>query len=107
MSDGLACAKAAAPQVLLFSDEEWAEIVEALSLPPQQRRIVALVLDGREDKQIAQHLDIAIPTVRTHLTRICSRLGVSGRAELMLRVFQEFRRGCQDCPRRRHPCHRK
>ncbi len=104
MNDEVVPAKAAAPQAPLFSDEEWTQIVEALSLPPQQRSIIALLLDGQEDKQIAQHLGIAMPTVRTHLARICSHLGVSGRAELVLRIFREFRRGCQDCPRRRHRC---
>lgn len=84
----------------LFSDQEWAEVLDALDISPQQRRIVTLLFEGMGDKQIARHLEMAYPTLRTHIQRIFAHLNVHDRAELMLRVLREFRRGCGDCPRR-------
>lgn len=83
-----------------FSDEEWVEVFQSLHMSPQQSRIIVLLVGGLGDKQIAQQLGIAIPTLRTHIGRIFTRLGVADRAELVLRIFCEFRRGCRDCPRR-------
>ncbi|HEW78502.1 MAG TPA: response regulator transcription factor [Phycisphaerales bacterium] len=40
-------------------------------------------------------LNIAVPTLRTHLTRLFSRLDVQGRDELVLCVFRHFRKGCR------------
>ena len=95
----------AAPQNGLFSDGEWAEVLKALGLPRQKCRVLAMLLEALEDKQIATRLGIGVPTVRSHMTGIFKRLGVADRAELVLHVFLEFRRGCGDCPRRQRRCH--
>lgn len=65
----------------------WSEVVAALQFSPQQARIVELILCGACDKQIAQCLSLSVDTVRTYLKRIDVRLGVSGRVELVVRVF--------------------
>lgn len=65
----------------------WDEVVGALSLSPQQARIVELLLCGKRDKQIATALGLTVPTVRTYLARIFVRAGVQDRVELILRVF--------------------
>lgn len=65
----------------------WAAVAKELRLAPQQERIVALLLRGMRDKQIARELGLSVPTVRTYLGRIFLRLGVQDRVELILRVF--------------------
>ena len=75
-------ASSASPSVRL-----WGRIARKLGLPAQQTRIVELVLEGKEDKQIAREMNLRIPTVRTHLNRIFHRFGISGRVELILRIF--------------------
>jgi len=84
-----------------LSADQWKRIAKELALPPQQRRIVELILRNACDKQIAAALRIGRPTVRTYLSRIFARLGVSDRLELVLlvlRMSQETR------PRKaRHP----
>ena len=66
---------------------QWRLLIESLDLPPQQARIVELILCNRCDKQIAMKMGLRIPTVRTYLTRVYRRLGVSGRMELVLKLF--------------------
>jgi DNA-binding NarL/FixJ family response regulator len=65
----------------------WTRVVETLDLPPQQLRIVELILRNRCDKQIAAALGIRVPTVRTYMHRIYERVGVGSRLELVLRLF--------------------
>lgn len=65
----------------------WQAVVQAMHLSPQQARIVALVVRGLCDKQIASVLGISEPTVRTYLQRIAARTHTHGRMELALRVL--------------------
>jgi DNA-binding NarL/FixJ family response regulator len=67
--------------------EKWRDLVERLQLPPQQIRIVELILRNCCDKQIATELGLKVPTVRTYLQRTYMRLDVSDRVELVLRLF--------------------
>jgi DNA-binding NarL/FixJ family response regulator len=41
---------------------------------------------GRSDRQIAYELGIAVPTVRTHVTRLFRRFDLCDRIELVLHV---------------------
>jgi DNA-binding NarL/FixJ family response regulator len=68
--------------------EKWNQLVATLKLPPQQIRIVELILRNYCDKQIAAALGLKVPTVRTYLHRIFERLRVSDRLELVLRLFE-------------------
>src|SRR5690606_27518063 len=51
------------------------------SLSPQQHRVLALVAEGRLNKQIADVLGIQERTVKAHLTVIFERLGVRNRTQ--------------------------
>ena len=75
----------------LLKPHEWAGVVRAFEFSPQQGRIVEQILLGKRDKQIAAELGLSTWTVRTHLTKIFVRLGVSDRAELLLRIFRLVR----------------
>jgi len=75
-----------------LSAAEWDMVVEALTLTPRQASIVALILRGRRDKQIAAELEIRLPTVRSHLRHLFALLGVADRVELVLRVFRRSAR---------------
>jgi DNA-binding NarL/FixJ family response regulator len=70
-----------------FTVEQYRELVEPLGLPPQQARIVELILEGRKDKQIAREMGLSFSTVRTYLQRVFARLEVTDRVELVVRVF--------------------
>lgn len=59
----------------------------APSLTPRQRELMAHVRDGESNRQIARKLHLSEATVRTHLSQIYSRLGVSSRTAAVGRVF--------------------
>jgi two-component system, NarL family, nitrate/nitrite response regulator NarL len=54
----------------------------AHSLSPQQLQIVEAIVAGCSNKDIAHTLAVSERTVKYHLTRIFSKLGVAGRMEL-------------------------
>ena len=74
----------------IFSEIEWFGIVDELSLSPRQEEIIKCLFLGDSDKQIANDLHIAIPTVRTHLKRLFMKLDVQDRIGLVLRIFYIF-----------------
>jgi DNA-binding CsgD family transcriptional regulator len=55
-------------------------------LTPAERRVVELAVDGLSNKEIAQSLVVAVPTVETHLSRAYAKLGVRSRAQLARRL---------------------
>ena len=57
-------------------------------LTPRELQIVALVADGRVNKQVADVLRISEWTVSTHLRRIFAKLGVDTRAAMVSRCFE-------------------
>ena len=52
------------------------------SLTPTEEQVVAAIVDGLTNAQIAQRLLMSRSTVKTHLEHIFAKLGVSSRAEL-------------------------
>lgn len=74
-----------------FSDSEdpYARIqaaIERLGLSEREREVVALVLDGRSNKEIADRLYVSLATVKTHLYRIYRKAAVPSRYGLMRAV---------------------
>lgn len=53
-------------------------------LTPQQIRVMQLVALGKANKQIAFEMGLSINTVRSHMCKIRSRLGVHNRTEVAI-----------------------
>ena len=66
-------------------DPERAKIA---SLTERELQVIALVSEGRKNKQIAELLFISDTTVRHHLTSIFSKLGVADRLELLILAYK-------------------
>ncbi len=58
-------------------------------LTPRQREIIKLLVAGLQNKQIARKLDIGVETVKTHVSRIIDRLGVSSRTEVAVVALRD------------------
>ena len=59
-----------------------------VNLSPREREILALLAEGRSQKQIAAALFISSKTVATHIQHLLSKLGVHSRAEAVAAAFQ-------------------
>lgn len=56
-------------------------------LSPRERQLMALVVEGLTNREIAQRLYLAESTVKRHLSRIFRRLGVSNRREAVVTML--------------------
>jgi DNA-binding NarL/FixJ family response regulator len=69
---------------------EWESAAGSMGFAPQQSRIIALLAQGKEDKQIATQLKISYSTVRTCVSRAFQKSGATGRMELASLVFNRI-----------------
>jgi len=57
-------------------------------LTPREREVLALLVDGNTNREIAVQLTISQATVRLHVSNILSKLGVSNRTEAATMALQ-------------------
>ena len=53
-----------------------------LELSPQEKRVLALVVEGRTNKEIAEALALSVKTVKNYLTNAFQKLNVSRRSQV-------------------------
>lgn len=68
--------------------DKWNRIAKALKFSPRQKQIAELILCHCCDKQIVAETGLGLPTVRTYLSRMFTRTGVTDRHELVLLVLR-------------------
>jgi len=56
-------------------------------LTARERDVLALVADGRSNREIASLLSVSLPTVKTHLSHIYAKLGARNRDDALGRAF--------------------
>lgn len=79
-----AIAPSVAPVVLrsVRAGEAPLRPVEACpELSPRERAVLALVVDGHQNSEIARHLYVSPSTVKNHVSRVFEKLGVGSRIE--------------------------
>ena len=54
------------------------------SLTPREMEVLALLTVGKSNREIATELYMGVSTVKSHLTKMYSKLGVSNRTEAAL-----------------------
>jgi DNA-binding CsgD family transcriptional regulator len=77
---------------LLQEEAPRDEALDQLGLTERQRRVVLLAAHGLGDREVARELGIEVSTVRTHLKRLYSKLGVQNRTELARIILTAGRR---------------
>ena len=63
------------------------ELINQLSI--QEKRVLDLLKEGKTNKEISNELHIEVSTVKSHLNKIYSRLGVSGRKDIINSDWQK------------------
>jgi two-component system, NarL family, nitrate/nitrite response regulator NarL len=63
------------------------EVAKIDSLTQREREVVALIVEGLKNKQIAERMFISETTVTHHLSSIYGKLGVADRLELVIYAF--------------------
>ncbi len=61
-------------------------VATATSLSPREHQILALIADGRSNKEVARALGITPETVKTHLKNVFDKLSVERRAQAVARA---------------------
>ena len=61
---------------------------DGLGLTPREREVLALVAQGRTNRQIAEALFISDKTASVHVSNILAKLGVANRAEAAATVHR-------------------
>ena len=74
----------------MFSPEAWAQIARSLGLSGRELQIVHGTFDDKTEFDIAADLHISPSTIHTHVERLHHKLAITDRAQLLLRVMQEF-----------------
>jgi len=57
---------------------------QAVTLSSREREVLACVVEGLQNKQIARRLEISEKTVKSHLTNVFARIGVTDRTQAAL-----------------------
>jgi len=68
----------------LLNEQEAPNQRKTFGLTPRELQIVAAVVEGRTNRDIAQKFSISEETVKRHLTNVFDKLGISNRLELAL-----------------------
>ena len=63
--------------------------VGGADLSPQERRVLALVAEGKTNKEIGAAMKLSPKTVKNYLSRVFQKLQVTRRSEAVSRVMQE------------------
>lgn len=63
-------------------DSRLSELVSLWQLTERQRDVLALLVEGQANKEIAARLDCSVGTIENHVTRLFKRAGVDCRAAL-------------------------
>lgn len=78
---------------LMFNDEEV-----RYNLPKQQRAVIRLLCQGKNNSEIAETLNISYKTVKSHITVIYRKLGVKTRSQAILK-WLKLEAGLNESPK--------
>lgn len=72
------------PKEFVASSGEWMQILQRqYGLTPAETRVLSLVGSGRSPAEIADELELRLPTVRSHLAAVFAKTGARRQAELV------------------------
>jgi len=82
--------RAAPVGAALLTDLAWSEVGRSLKLSARELEITRGVFDNLTEDAIAGNLGVSEHTIHTHLHRLFSKLRVTTRTQMVVRVMQEL-----------------
>jgi LuxR family maltose regulon positive regulatory protein len=79
---------------MILKTKQWKYLSECWHLTPREIQVAKLVCKGLDNRQIGRKLHIAYNTVLAHLGNVFRKVGVKGKAALILefvKVLQKTR----------------
>ena len=73
-----------------YSDAQWQVAADGLNLTRRELEVIQALFDDHNVAAIAQTLGISASTVYSHLANIYSKLSVTNRVALTIRVIEEL-----------------
>lgn len=70
----------------LIDEPAGRDSFKGIGLTDRQIEVLALLMKGRSNKVIARTLNMAVPTVKNHITAVLKTLGVASRTEAIIKV---------------------
>jgi NarL family two-component system response regulator LiaR len=67
---------------------QYRDLPEDFDLTPREREVLALMVEGLHNPEIAERLVVSRSTAKAHVSNILSKLGVSNRAEAIAMALQ-------------------
>lgn len=71
-----------------LSAQQWSDVCRAVKISVREQQVCRLLFDGWTRQRIADHVEISNRTVRHHMEQIHSKLGVSNRVGVVLKIIQ-------------------
>jgi DNA-binding NarL/FixJ family response regulator len=69
------------------NDAEMGDIIARLkTLTPQQTRVLAMMAEGRLNKQIAYDLGVSEATIKAHVSAVLQKLDVDSRTQAVIKL---------------------
>jgi len=73
---------------MVFKAKQWDYLSRIWHLTPREVEVARLVCDGLDNEQIGKKLHIAYNTVRAHLGNIFRKVGIKGKAGIILEFIE-------------------
>ena len=77
---------------MVFKAKQWEYLSKCWHLTPREVEVAKLVCDGLDNEQIGKKLRIAYNTVRAHLGNIFRKVGVKGKAGIILEFIRRLQK---------------
>jgi len=77
---------------MVLKSKQWDYLSKCWHLTPREIQVAKLVCKGLDNEQIGQKLQIEYNTVRAHLGNIFHKVGVRGKANLILEFVAVLQR---------------
>ena len=73
---------------MVFKAKQWDYLKRAWHLTPREIEVAKLVCQDYDNRRISQKLNVSYNTVRAHLGNIFRKVGVNGKAGLILTFIE-------------------